>query len=296
MAKKSFLEQACIAVPEFKSISDKFYRKYTIAGKSESCTRNYLMQISKMVLHFKTSPLELSIDQMEEYLFLLQQQENTPSMSSFKHLVYGLRTLFVMFNSEELFLALPSVTTNKTLPAVFSQAEIKLILKTPKYLKHRALFAITYDCGLRISEVINLKINDVDFDRQVVHVRQSKHKKDRYVPISKLTLRGLEKYLDTSNPHSWLFNGRVRGQQFSRAGIRHAFLKCMNKTGIKKNVCVHTLRHSYATHLLEMGLDIVSLKNQLGHADIATTMMYLHIAQSNPVAGFGPIQKLYPNV
>lgn len=251
MSRKSYLEQACEAVPEFKTISEKF-REYTIAGKSESCTRNYLMQVSKMVLYFKCSPLELSIDQMEEYLFYIRQNEK-PSMSSFKHLVYGLRTLFSMFKNETLYLALPPVSRSKALPVVFSQPEVKLILKTPKLLKHRVLFAVAYDCGLRISEVINLKITDIDLDRYMVHVRQSKHKKDRYVPVSPLTVKGIRQYLETSNPQIWLFNGKVRGEQISREGIRHAFRGCIKKTGISKKVCIHTLRHSYATHLLEMG-------------------------------------------
>lgn len=294
MSRKSYLEQASIEVPAFKIISEQFLRKYTIAGKSESCIKNYLMQISKMVLHFRCSPLELTIDQMEEYLFELRQNE-TPSMSSFKHLVYGLRTLFAMFKQEELLLNLPAISHNKTLPVVFSQQEIIQLLKAPKLLKHRVLFAVIYDCGLRISEVINLKIQDVDFDRQMVHIRESKHKKDRYVPVSSHTLRGLQSYLSTSNPKGWLFNGKVRGQQFSRAGIRHAFRAVMRKCDIKKQACIHTLRHSYATHLLEMGLDILSVKNQLGHAKIETTMMYLHIAQSNPKAGFSPMDKLYAN-
>lgn len=294
MSRKSYLEQACQAVPEFKTLSEKFLRKYTVAGKSESCTRNYLMQISKMVLYFKTSPLELSIDQMEEYLFQIRQNEK-PSMSSFKHLVYGLRTMFSMFKNEKLYLALPPVSRSRALPVVFSQPEIKLILKVPKLLKHRVLFAVIYDCGLRISELLNLKISDVDFDRHIVHIRQSKHKKDRYVPISSLTIKGLKQYLKTSNPVTWLFNGKVRGEQISRAGVRHAFRSCIKKAGIGKEVCIHTLRHSYATHLLEMGLNIVSVKEQLGHVDIATTMMYLHIARSNPIAGFAPMEKLYDN-
>jgi len=294
MSRKSYQEQACLAVPEFKTISEKFLRKYTIAGKSESCTRNYLMQISKMVLYFKCSPLELSIDQMEEYLFQIRQNEK-PSMSSFKHLVYGLRTMFSMFKNEKLYLALPPVSRSKALPVVFSQQEVKLILKTPKLLKHRVLFALIYDCGLRISELVNLKISDIDFDRKQVHVRQSKHKKDRYIPVSAITTNGLRKYLQTSNPVTWLFNGKVRGEQISRAGIRHAFRGCIKKSCIQKQVCIHTLRHSYATHLLEMGQDIVSVKNQLGHVDVATTMMYLHIAKSNPKAGFAPMEKLYGN-
>lgn len=292
MSRKCYLEQACQVVPEFKTISEGFRRKYTIAGKSDSCTRNYLMQISKMVLHFTCSPLELSHDQLEEYLYFVREHE-TPSLSSFKHLVYGLRTLFSMFKNEKLYLSLPSISRNKTLPVVFSQEEIKQILKVSKLLKHRVLFGIIYDCGLRIQEVINLKITDVDFHRQMVHIRQSKHKKDRYVPISKMALRGLSVYIQSSNPKEWLFNGKIRGGQISKEGIRHAFRAAIQKTGIEKDVCIHTLRHSYATHLLEMGLDIVSVKNQLGHAEIQTTMMYLHIAKSNPQAGFSPLQKLY---
>ncbi len=294
MSRKSYLEQACEAVPEFKTISDQFLRKYTIAGKSASCTRNYLMQISKLVLHFGRSPLDLSEDQLEEYLFYLRQHEK-PSMSSFKHLVYGLRTMFSMFKNERLYLSLPSIAQSKALPAVFSQQEVRKILKTPKLLKHRVLFSVIYDCGLRISEVINLKITDVDFDRRQVHIRESKCKKDRYVPVSSMALRGLSSYLETSRPKEWLFNGKVRGQKISREGIRHAFRACIGKTGIAKDVCIHTLRHSYATHLLEMGLDIMSVKNQLGHAEIRTTLMYLHIARSKPQAGFSPMDKLFEN-
>lgn len=295
MSRESYLVQATKAVPEFKTISERFFRKYTIAGKSKSCIRNYLMQISKLVLYYGCSPLDLTIDQMEEYLFTIRQN-GTPSLSSFKHLVYGLRILFAMFKNEELLLALPSISRNKTLPVVLSQQEIKSLLKAPKLLKHRVLFAIIYDCGLRISEAINLKIEDLDMDRRLIHIRESKHKKDRYVPISHLSIRGLNRYINAVSPSTWLFNGRIRGEQISRAAIRHAFRAAIRKTKIKKQVCVHSLRHSYATHLLEMGLDIVSVKNQLGHARIETTMMYLHIAQSKSNAGFSPIEKLYPHV
>lgn len=292
MSRKSYLVQAGEAVPEFKTISEQFLRKYTIAGKSDSCTRNYLMQISKLVLHFGCSPLELSVDQLEEYLFLVAQNEK-PSMSSFKHLVYGLRTMFAMFKKEKLLLELPSIAQSKSLPTVLSQQEVRQLLKHPRLLKHRVLFAVIYDCGLRISEAINLKIKDVDFDRRMVHIRESKHKKDRYVPISDLALKGIDQYLKTSNPKEFLFNGKIRGQQMSRGGIRHALNSTTDKIGFKKDVCVHTLRHSYATHLLEFGLDIVSLKDQMGHVDIRTTLMYLHIARSNPQAGFSPMERLY---
>ncbi|WP_016775852.1 tyrosine-type recombinase/integrase [Anaerophaga thermohalophila] len=294
MSRKPYLEQACEAVPEFKTVSEQFLRKYTLAGKSSSCIRNYLMQISKLVLHFQSSPLELSRDQLEEYLFYLRENDQ-PSMSSFKHLVYGLRTMFSMFKNEELYLSLPTISQSKALPEVFSQQEIRRILKAPKLLKHRVLFSLIYDCGLRISEVINLKITDVDFDRHQVHIRESKCKKDRYVPVSSIVLRGLTLYFETSGPREWLFNGKIRGQQISRQGIRYAFRAAIRKAGIKKDVCIHTLRHTYATHLIEMGLDIMSVKKQLGHAQLRTTLMYLHIAQSVPQACFSPMEKLYKN-
>ena len=101
MSRKSFMERACALVPEFKNISETFLRKYTIAGKSSSCIRNYLMQISKMVVHFECSPLELSIDQMEEYLFTIRQNEK-PSLSSFNHLEHWLRALLGMYGHEDL--------------------------------------------------------------------------------------------------------------------------------------------------------------------------------------------------
>jgi site-specific recombinase XerD len=250
------------------------------------------MQMSKLVIHFESSPLDLSVDQMEEYLFIVHQNEK-PSLSSFKHLVYGLRTLFVMYGREKLLLHLPSISKEKTLPSVLSKPEIIRLLKLPNLLKHRVILAVGYDCGLRISEIINLKISDVDFDRKRVHIRQSKCKKDRYVPISHHTLRGINDYIETSNPRVWLFNGKIRGEKMSVEGIRFIMRQACIKADITKKVCVHTLRHSYATHLLEMGLDIVTLQHQMGHTDIRATMIYLHVVISNPTAGFSPMEKLY---
>lgn len=293
MSRMSYLQQACKAVPEFKTIADAFLRKYAVAGKSSSCTNNYLMQISKLVLHFKQSPLNLSVDQVEEYLFLLRSEESAPSLSSFKHLVYGLKGMFALFKQQELLISLPKIPHAKTLPVVFSVQEVKALLKAPSLLKHRVLLAVIYDGGLRISEAVNLKISDVDFHRKMLHIRESKHKKDRYVPLSDITLRGVKTYLDTSKPQVWLFNGKRRGEPISHEAIRHAMRNAKRKAGINKQACVHTLRHSYATHLLEMGLDIVSVKNLLGHALIRTTMMYLHIAQTKPQAGFAPLSKIY---
>ncbi|MDA3854292.1 MAG: phage integrase N-terminal SAM-like domain-containing protein [Bacteroidales bacterium] len=112
MSKQSYLLQAGESVPEYKIRTEQFMRKYTIAGKSSSCIHNYLMQISKLVLHYQCSPLELSIDQLEEYLFYLCQKSDSPSQSSFKHLVYGLRSFYEIFKNEDLRIFLPACNTN----------------------------------------------------------------------------------------------------------------------------------------------------------------------------------------
>lgn len=240
MSRKSYLQQACEAVSAFREISDNFVRKFVISGKSDSCVKNYLMQASKLVLHYNQTPLDLSIDQLEEYLFHLRLEEK-PSLSSFKHLVYGLRHIYAMAGKEELQLALPKIEASKKLPVVLSQQEIKKLINAPKLLKHRVMFGVIYDGGLRISEVINLKITDVDMDRRMLHIRESKCKKDRYVPVSYMLIQGIQKYINSTHPKEWLFNGKVRGNQISREGIRHAIRTARKKAGITKEACVHTL-------------------------------------------------------
>jgi len=293
MSRKTIREEACNKVEDFQEICHTFTRKFTVAGKSESFVENYLLQISKLTMFYERSPLDLSIDEVEEYLLFLRSKA-TPSLSTFKHLVYGLRQLYRIYNKRELELALPVIEYPVTLPVVLSKEEVRRLILTPKYQKHRVIIGTIYDGGLRISELINLQIKDVDFDRKMIHIRQSKYKKDRYVPISPMLVRGLKTYLELSNPKDYLFNGRIKGYPMSDYAIRYLVGQGLKRCGIKKKVCVHTLRHSYATHLLEDGMDIVTLKNQMGHVKVATTMIYLHIAQVCPSRGFSPLSTLFP--
>jgi len=138
---------------------------------------------------------------------------------------------------------------------------------------------LIYSAGLRGQEVINLKISDVDFERKTIHIRQSKYKKDRIVPLADSMAVGLKKYLKAENPHIWLFNGKEADGRYSVRGLSWVMRENLKKTTITKDVNLHSLRHSYATHLLEQGINIVTLKELLGHADITTTMIYLHVAQ-----------------
>lgn len=292
MSKLTLQEQACCKVTGFREICNVFVRKFGVAGKSNSCVQNYLRQISKLTLHYNRSPLELDNEELENYLFYLRSREPT-SLSSFKHLVYGLRHLYSIFEVNDLEVSLPSIERPKTLPVVFSKEEVRVLLKAPGYEKHRVLLGTIYDAGLRISEARNLLIANADFNRLSIHVRESKCKKDRYVPISPMLVRGLKSYISNSKPRHYLFNGKDKGTPMSKEGIRYVMRSALKKAGIKKDACVHTLRHSYATHLLEDGLDLVTLKNQMGHARIENTMIYVHIVRISPKHGFSPLKTLY---
>jgi site-specific recombinase XerD len=151
-------------------------------------------------------------------------------------------------------------------------------------------------------EVRSLKISDIDFDRLKVLVRNGKGKKDRYVPLSKHLARGLKTYIESENPKTYLFNGKPDGQaggdfdsRYSQRGVQWVVKRTAKEAGVIKSVSVHTLRHTYATHLLEDGMDIITLKEMLGHQNIETTLVYLHVSQSGRNKPFSPLDTLYPD-
>lgn len=254
-----------------------------------------------MALHFNCLPSELEADQIDDYLYLMQQEHNTPSDSYFKHTVYGLRFVFRMYGLKEKRIELPSIKHEKKLPVVLSKEEVRRLLKAPQLLKHRILLGLLYGCGLRCFEARNIKLADLDFDRKMLHVQQGKGRKDRYVPLCDMLIRGLKSYIFSENPETWLFNGKPVGSaggdfesRYSQKGVQWAVNQARKAAGIKKEMSVHTLRHTYATHLLEDGLDITTIKDLLGHTCIDTTMVYLHVAQSRHRMPFSPLETLYP--
>lgn len=293
MSKSTIYLEACNKIAGFRAMGDEFTRKLVINNKAKSTHENYLRQMSKLALFYQRTPLEIEIGELEEYLYHLIQK-GTDSMSSFKHLVYGLRKLYQLFDKEKLQLALPSIKQPCKLPVVLSKQEMIRLLKAPNKIMEKVLLALTYDTGMRIDELTNLLISNVDLDRRQIHICQSKNKKDRYVPISSHTVRGIKKHITLNAPRDYLFESSQRkGMPISKTRIRTMLKEAVEKAGIKKNVCVHTLRHTYATHQLEAGQNIMMVKQALGHGDIRTTLIYLHIAQLNPKKIFGCMDSLY---
>lgn len=249
-----------------------------------------------MALHFQCSPLEPDEEQVLDYLQYLKGQTTKPSQSYFKHTVYGLSLAYKVMGLDHKGISLPSMKFPRKLPVVLSFEEIKSLLKAPSLLRHRLILSMLYGCGLRRFELLGIKIQDVDIDRRMLHIREGKGRKDRYVPLGTLLCRGLTSYIQAERPYIWLFNGKTNDgqlQQFSETGVQWVIQQAAKKAGIKKHVTSHVLRHTYATHLLEMGLDIMTLKELLGHVAIQTTLVYLHVAQLNRDRAFNPLDKLY---
>ena len=169
----------------------------------------------------------------------------------------------------------------KRLPNVLSKKEIKAILEAPTNLKHRAMISLIYACGLRRSELLNLTLKDIHSDRNLLFIRQSKGKKDRVVPISMKLIAMLRDYYKAFKPKTWLFEGQLAGEKYSERSIQIVLNQSVSKAKINKQVSLHWLRHSYATHLLESGTDLRYIQELLGHSSSKTTEIYTHVSTRN---------------
>ena len=292
--RSKIIDRAKNEVTGFSSMYEKLEQKVILGGMSTSTLLNYGRCIAKISLHFKCTATQLEVEQINGYLQHLLLGDK-PSKSYFKHTVYGLRFLFRIHDLEDRIIKLPTLKNDSKLPVVLSPTECKLIFKSGRILKHRVLLSFIYSAGLRLMEVRNLKIGDVDFDfdRMMIHIRQTKYNKDRYVPLSPLIVKGLKKYMEAYNPKVYLFNGKSVGSQLSARGVQWTMREAVKKSKISKQATVHTLRHSYATHLLEFGMDVDTLRKLLGHSNLSTTLIYLHVARLNNSERFSPFDKLY---
>ena len=268
-------------------------QKVLLSGLSELTLKSYARSIAHVSLFFNKIPLELSDQVINEYLLEIKTSKN-PSETYFKHAVYGLRYLFRLFGREDRAIALPPIARSNKLPIILNRQEVVQFLKTPKLLKHRVLLGLTYAAGLRLFEVAALRLSDIDRVRKTVFVEQGKNGKSRYVPIDSHIIRGLDTYISACHPKHYLFNGQQKGNPMSKRGIQHIMRQTLKCSSIQKPATLHTLRHTYATHFLEDTGDLFSLKENLGHARIDTTLIYVHIVGALPrSAAYSPMSGLF---
>jgi integrase/recombinase XerD len=180
---------------------------------------------------------------------------------------------------------------SRALPKVFSKEEVKRILNATRNNKHKLLLWVIYSCGLRRSEVTNIRLIDLDRDRGVVHIKEGKGRVDRIVPVSAKVWDKLDEYIDGFKPRKYLFEGQSGGK-YSVESVYRVFKSALNSAGINKDVGVHSLRHSYATHLHESGLDIRYIQELLGHRSTRTTEIYTHVSRRNLMQVRSPIEDM----
>lgn len=245
---------------------------------SPSTIKNYLNQVSRFARHLDKSPDLGSLEDVAAYLLHLNLERRL-SQSQLNSAYSSIKVLFVQVLGREWdSRLLPRSRREKRLPAVLSAVEALALVNTPRNLKHRTILRLLYACGLRVSEALALQLSDVDSTRMVLIVRQGKGFKDRQVPLSESLLESLREYYRVFRPRKYLFESAQTGGALSQRSVQAVFQRAKVQTGVSRKVSVHTLRHCYATHLLEAGVDVMALKKFLGHTQLATTARYLHLS------------------
>jgi integrase/recombinase XerD len=237
----------------------------------------YVSRVACFAKHFGRSPELLGPSEIRD--FQLHLLERRVSWSSFNQAVCALRFLYgtTLRRPEQLPL-LPYGKRPRTLPSVLSPAEVLRLLKAAQPGRERLLLQVAYGCGLRLNELLHLQVTDIDSARMVLHVRQGKGAKDRLVPLSLRLLEELRAYWRMTRPRTWLFPGHKPAKPLNASNIQRRFSQLATRAGLSKRCSMHTLRHSYATHLLEAGVDLLTLKALLGHNSLQTTAWYLHVS------------------
>lgn len=196
-----------------------------------------------------------------------------------------------LLNKPREYYDLPRAQKHETLPTVFDETEILAIIKATNNLKHKTILCLAYAGGLRVSEIINLKIADIDSKRMVITLRQAKGRKDRQIMLSEKLLIMLRAYYKKYKPVQWMFEGQHGGQYTTRS-INYIVNNAKEKERINKKGSIHAIRHSFATHLLEGGTDLLSIKELLGHNSLKTTMIYTHVSKKHISKIQSPLDKL----
>ena len=231
LRKKAFtiVEQACHEIQGFKKLYEELKDKILLSGQSKSTLTNYGRKVAQVSLHFGKLPQHISEKEINRYLASIARQSKTPSLSDFKFYVHGLRYCYRLLGMNDKALKLPKIREPQKLPVVLNRQECIAMFKAPELLKHRVLLSLIYSAGLRAGEASRLKIADIDSGRMMIHIRQSKFNKDRYVPLSPLILQGLRKYYYACQPVEYLFNGNTPGSPLSIKGMQWALREAVKK-------------------------------------------------------------------
>jgi site-specific recombinase XerD len=264
----------------------------TVRGMARRTQQSYVSAVRRLAKHYLRSPDEITAEEVQSYLAQMIEVDGL-SWSTCSIAANAFRFLYhVTLGLKAIDFVVPQPRQPQRLPEVLSGEEVTRLLGSVAHSKHRLVFETIYACGLRVSEATRLKVRDIDRDRMTVRIEQGKGRKDRYVPLSKRLLQRLERYWSTERPRHWVFEGSTSDRCLHVTAVQKAYTLAKLRAGIQKQGGVHALRHAYATHLIESGVDVLTVQRLLGHRSVSTTMRYFHLSQARIAVVRSPLDLL----
>ncbi len=255
-----------------------------LRGLAERTQESYLLAVRQLAAYYRKSPDQLGEEELRQYFLYLKNVKRV-SRSTSTLAICGIKFFYeqTLGRGWTVFNLIRPAKEEK-LPVVLSIAEVGRILKCIHRERYRVSASLIYACGLRLLEGVHLQVRDIDGERKMVHVRGGKGNKDRYVPIPEVTLQMLRRHWLRHRNRVWLFPSlqlEKSDHPMCESGLQRAVRAAVQESGVNKDATVHTLRHSYATHLLEAGVSLRVIQSYLGHKSLATTAIYLHLTQAS---------------
>jgi site-specific recombinase XerD len=250
-------------------------RELQLQRKSPNTIKAYLSAASQLAQHYHRSPERISYDEVRDFLHHLIVDRKL-AVSSCNQKLAGIRFLYRRVLGQTDFDLRIDRKRSGRLPEPLSRGEVGRLLEAAANRKHRLMLMTAYAAGLRVAEIVNLRVDDIHSDRMLILVRQGKGNKDRYTLLSPRLLRELREYWKEQRPRPWLFPNH-QGVPLSTSAVQRVFYRAKEQAGIEHGHGIHSLRHSFATHLLESGVDLTVIGRLLGHRNLATTARYLHV-------------------
>jgi len=268
-------------------------RKEMVARRLSPRTQeSYIAAVVGLTRFYRRSPDQLTEDQIRDYIVYLLEERKL-AWSSVNVALAGIRFLVIhTLRRDARELRLPVARRSGKLPQILSREEVTRILQTPKNVKHQTMLMTTYAAGLRVSELTHLKVADIDSERMTLRVVQGKGAKDRYVALSVRLLEQLRLYWASTRPKTWLFPSPDSGEPLDPTTPQRVYTLAKARARVEKEGGIHALRHAFATHMLEAGLDLHTIQRLLGHTSLLTTQRYLHLATRRITAHGSPLDLL----
>jgi site-specific recombinase XerD len=273
-------------------LREEMIREMKVRNFSVKTQQAYIYHIEKLAKHYNRSPDKFSHGELQDYLIYLKEDLDL-SFSTCNVSRSAIRFLYgKVLRDESVYIAIPAQRTPVFLPVVLSVEEVMSIIDATTCLRNRLLLMTAYSAGLRLEELVSLRISHLDAKRMVIRVVQGKGNKDRYTTLSQRLLVELREYWRIYKPTDWLFYASRKETPLSKSSAQKVFSNAKKKAGITRARGIHTLRHCFATHMLEAGYDIRRIQKMMGHKNISTTMVYLHVSRES-VSGMKSPLDLY---